>query len=285
MTDTAEPAKSTLDERERRIADRKRKRRIELMGAVVIAIAAVLTAWVTFDAGAADSTVEQKNTDGLALTLRSNDLFIQYDAERALERDWIFSWIAAAANEEPATPILTAAMPPEVADLTLEWFADNQQFFDDPEGASLSDPFDERYASYDALPSNDFLFWGREANADAQCAFFEAREAEIRGDGLGLATVFLAIALLVIGIAALLNGKAAQIIVIIVSIVSLIAGAGQAFLAGDPTEVRAKATVAFFSTEAEPIPVDEDGLPQDIQAALALVQDLCPNITPVAAAE
>jgi hypothetical protein len=284
MTDAPTPqpndSNSTDSVVARKRADRKRKRRVELAGAIIIAIAAVLTAIATFQSGDADGTVEEKNTQGVGLILDANDAYNQYDAARLVERDWVFGWIAEAANDQPAADILEAAMPEEIADLINEWLDANVEFFDNPEAEFIDDPFTESYASFAPLPSNELLEIGDFFYNAAQCAFFEAQEAAVRGDGLGLSTVFLAIALVVGGIAALLNGKAAQIIVITIASLSLVAGAGQLMLSADTEEVRAVAAAQFFANEdGSDILTDDFGVPLDIQEALDIVESLCGDLT------
>ena len=274
------PTADELDhlERAQKKVDKRRKRRVEFIGAVIIAIAAVFTAFATFDAGAADGAVEEKNTAGIGFTLDANDAYNQYDAQRAAERDWLFSWLAAAVNGEAAADVLEAAMPSEVADLANEWIEANGQYFEDAGTAidDIGDPFSSDYAALALLPSADLLLTGDSHYGNAQCAFFEAQVAGVRGDGLGLSTVFFAIALVVGGIAALLNGKWAQIIVLAVASLSLLAGVVEYYTASDVDEVRATASAAFFAqANGSPIDTNEFGVPFNIQEALDIADASC----------
>jgi hypothetical protein len=191
----------------------------------------------------------------------------------------LFSWITQAVNGQDSADVLLAAMPQEVVDLAVEWLDANQEFFAQPDPVAIDEPFSETYASFANLPSNALLLEGDNTYRRAQCAFFEAREAGVRGGRLGLATVFLAIALVVGGIAALMNGKAAQIIVIAIASLSLVAGVAQFGLAGDRDEARAVAAANFFVNEdGSDIVVDDLGVPVDVPGALAIVDDVCPEI-------
>ena len=278
----AEPTEPNLaaTKAARKRADRKRKQRVEFAGAIIIAIAAVLTALATYQSGDADGTVEERNTQGIALSLEANDTYNLADAARAEERDWMFSWIAAATNEEPAADVLLAAMPTEVLDLAIEWLEANGEFFENPDILLVDDPFTAVYSSYSLLPSEGLLFIADDIFRQAKCAFFEAQEAAVQGDGLGLSTVFLAIALVVGGIAALLNGKAAQFIVLTIATLSLVAGAAEYTLASDLDEVRAIAAAEYFLNEdgSEMAMEEDSNVPVDIPAALDRVAQVCPEI-------
>ena len=284
MTDetTSKPHNSEAirSERDRKKAEKRRKQRVEFAGAIIIGIAAILTAVATLNGGDADGRVERENTDAIAATLVANSFFNDANAQRLVERDWIFSFISEAANDTPAADVLVAAMPDDVALLASEWLTANQAGFADPENEFIDDPFSGEYAALDGLESVFYQRLGDSADAAAQCAFFEASVAGVQGDSYGLSTVFLAIALVVGGIAALLTSKAAQIIVITTAILSLVAGGVELALAGDPDSSRSIAAAEFFTDDnGNPlIATDELGVPFDIPAALLIADQACaPN--------
>lgn len=230
----------------------RRKRRIELTGAIIIGIAAVLTAVATYQGSRVRGEVQQKSTEAVGLTLQANDLYNDSTAEQAEERDWFFGYLTAAANgEEETADVLFRAMPAEVQVLTTDWLVLNDRRLDEPD-VPIDDPFfvdADGFPAVDSfleLPSTLALFDGNALDELAGCALFESQVAETRGDNYALSTVFLAIALVVGGIAALLKGKAAQIIVLVTSIVALVLGAGVLILAGDQEEARQDAAVQFF---------------------------------------
>jgi hypothetical protein len=159
-------------------------------------------------------------------------------------------------------------MPQEMVDLTDEWFAKNEGRLDTDE--PLDDPFedDNDYDGLAELRSTVLLERGNQTYLDASCAVFDSQVAEQRGDDYGLSTVFLAIALVVGGIAALLNGKAAQIIVLVTATVSLLLGIGVLALAGDEAQAREDTAAEIFS-------VDDDGTPMSAEESLQYVDDVC----------
>lgn len=256
--------------------DDRRKRRVELAGAVIIGIAAVLTAIATYQGGQVDGTVQAKSTEYTGLTLQANDLYNEADAKQAEERDWFFAFLTAAANgEDVAVDVFFRAMPAEVQQLTDEWLTVNELRLDDVD-EPIDDPFfvDEEnepvVESFHELRSTELYDNGTEIDLLASCALFDSGVAEIRGDDYGLSTVFLAIALVVGGIAALLKGRAAQTIVLVTALVSLVLGGGVLLLAGDKGEARQVAAVEFFRAP--------DGAQLTDADALAFADEDCPQI-------
>ena len=266
-SDGAESAGGADSARER--ADDKRKRRIELVGAIIIGIAAVLTAIAVYQGGGVDGTVQEMQTEAVGLTLYANDAYNDATAEEAAERDWIFSYLTELVNDQPAADILLAAMPVEVAALAAEWLGDNEAEFANAESESIGDPFSSEYDAYSGLPSAQLLERGDAFAEGAECAIFSAEVAGVRGDNYGLATVFLAVALVVGGIAALLRRKAAQIILVTTAVLGLVLGAGLLVLAADNEEARAETAIEFF--------VEEDGTSLTADEAVAMADDRCPE--------
>ena len=253
-------------------ADKKRKSRVELAGAIIIGIAAVLTAIATFQGSQVDGTVQDKSTEAVGLTLQANDLYNDANAFRAEERAWFFGYITAEANEQSFTAsLLRRAMPLEVQALTGEWFDKNQARIGNEE--PIDDPFNpggDFYETFELLPSVVNLSAGNMRKQDAACALFDSEVAGSKGDSYGLSTVYLAIALVVGGIAALLNGKAAQLIVLTTATLSLLIGAGVLAFAGDAAEARADNAAEFF-------PFDANGNPLSREGSLAEADTFCPQ--------
>lgn len=252
----------------------RRKRHVELAGAIIIGIAAVLTAIATYQGSQVDGTVQNKSTEAVSLTLQANDLYNDATAEQAEERDWFFGYLTAVADGEDETAdVLFRAMPAEVQQLTEDWFEINELRFGD-ESARIDDPFftDAEglpvVESFSELQSTYLLSVGNELDSLAECALFDSVVAEIQGDNYGLSTVFLAIALVVGGIAALLKGKAAQTIVLTTSMASLVLGAGVLAQAADQDEARQEAATEFFR--------GDDGQQVADSQALADADSACP---------
>lgn len=266
---------TTRGHRESESPSDRRKRHVELAGAIIIGIAAVLTAVATYQGSQIDGTVQNKSTEAVGLTLQANDLYNDATAEQAEERDWFFGYLTAAANGEDETAdVLFRAMPAEVQQLTADWLDMNEQRLAD-ESAPIDDPFfrdTEGFPvveSFLELQSTELLVTGDAVDGLAACALFDSGVAEIQGDNYGLSTVFLAIALVVGGIAALLKGKAAQIIVLTTSMASLVLGAGVLVLAADQDGARQEAATEFFRGDGGEQLSDSD--------ALVLADTNCPE--------
>lgn len=258
-------------------ADTKRKQRVELAGAIVIGIAAVLTAIATVQGGDADAAVDKGNTAGIANTLIANSYFNDANAQRLVERDWIFSFMSEAANDAPAADIILYAMPDDVFVLADDWLTANEIDFANPNSELIDDPFSGGYAAVDGLLSAQFEDLGNLWDQSASCAFFSASVAGVQGDGYGISTVFLAIAIVVGGIAALVTRKLAQIILLTTALLSLALGAFELSSAGDTTNSRAVAAADFFvNDDGTPmIETDDLGVPLDIPAALSVADEAC----------
>ena len=267
-SDGADGAARADSARER--ADDNRKRRVELVGAIIIGIAAVLTAIAVYQGSGVDGTVQEMQTEAVGLTLYANDAYNDATAEEATERDWIFGYLTELANDQPAADVLLAAMPVEVAALAGEWLEDNEAEFANAESDSIGDPFSSEYDAYSGLPSAQLLARGDAFAEGAECALFSSEVAGVRGDYYGLATVFLAVALVVGGIAALLRRKSAQIILLTTAVLGLVLGAGLLVLAADNAEARAETAIEFFVEE-------EDGTSLTASEAVAMADDKCPE--------
>ena len=224
-----------------------RRDRIELIAAVLIAIAAVLTAIATFHSEKLGGDILQAHTNALGQTSLSNEAYNKSSAQQAIERDWFFSWYSASENGEPAAGFLRDAMPREVWALIEEWSA--------AEDDGILNPFSpeaiENYASYANLPSVELLRQGDHLDQGSACSIFEGRVAEDRSDWYDLSVVFLAITLVTAGLAALLKGRVSQGMVLGTAVVSLVLGAG--YLVGGAAEDSSRTKVAheFFLSDQE----------------------------------
>jgi hypothetical protein len=118
-------------------------------------------------------------------------------------------------------------MPKEILALATEWATATDGSLD-PFSDGILYPFSEEgsatYEAYRSLPSVQNLAEGDQLSRDATCSTFEAQVLSCQGARKGLSTIFLAIALVVGGVAALQRGRLAQNIVLATSVTALIAG-------------------------------------------------------------
>lgn len=254
-----------------------RKHRVELAGAIIIGIAAVLTAIATHQGSQVDGIVEEQNTLAIGLSQEANGVYNDVNAQRGIERDWFFSWLSTELNGDTfAADVLFDAMPGDVQLLSAEWLAANQNYFDDPSAHFIGDPFSDEYESFEGLLSNQLAVFADDTFLEVQCALFETQVAGVQGDNYGLSTVALAIALVVGGIAALLRGKAAQMIVIVTAGLALVVGASFLVVANDETDATAKASAEFFlKDDGTEIETDDLGDPLNVTEALEIAAKRC----------
>jgi hypothetical protein len=120
-----------------------------------------------------------------------------------------------------------ARPPKEILALATEWATATDGSLD-PFSDGILYPFSEEgsatYEAYRSLPSVQNLAEGDQLSRDATCSTFEAQVLSCQGARKGLSTIFLAIALVVGGVAALQRGRLAQNIVLATSVTALIAG-------------------------------------------------------------
>lgn len=231
-----------------RDADERRTDRVEFFAALLIGIAAVLTAVATFQGGNIDGKIAEQHTSALGLTLVANDAYNDANAQRSYERDWFFGWITEVSNDTPAAEYLETAMPDSVFALAEEWYSADDDIAD-----PFSDAGAEHYSeSHAALLSSQLLERGNELDVEAACATFKAQVFEVQGQSFGLSTVFLVISLVVGGIAALLRSRPAQYIVLFIAVMSLVLGAGVLAFGTDEAEARLQVAPDFYSNVFDP---------------------------------
>ena len=239
----------------------KHRKRMELIAAIVIGLAAVLTAIASYQGALLDGQVNRAFADSLATTIEANDAYNFGDAQRAIERDWFFSWIAETENGTPAGEFLGLTMPEEILALATEWATATDGSVD-PLSDGILDPFSEAgsvsYEAYGSLPSVRSLEVGDQLSIDATCSTFEAQVLSRQGARKGLSTIFLAIALVVGGVAALLHGRLAQNIVLATSVTALIAGAGILAVGADVDGARADLAPSYFEEDVNGNPIDPE---------------------------
>ncbi len=226
--------------------EQRRRSRIELLAAILIGTAAIFTALATYLGDGVDGSITATQNESLRLDLIANDIYNDANAQRAIERDWIFSWITESQNDSPAAAYLEVAMPHEVLALAVEW----NDADDD-----VADPFSEAafnsYESHGGLLSTQLEVEALLLLERAECLAFEGQVLEIQGENFGVSQVFLATTLVVGGIAALLRRRLAQYIVLVTAVLSLLSGLLVLSLGTDEADARATVAADFFSFDEQ----------------------------------
>lgn len=192
---------------------------LALAAAAVLGLAAILTAWGSFQASRASGAVEQNYNDQQAMIASANDIYAQSDQERQLEQQFFLTFaINAAQGNDDAVAYLTATMSDELSAAVTWWF-------EQPDETSPPTPFVQDNPEYANLPSQVLLDEGNLAMDDAAASRLAAEEAGKLGDRYGLANVFFAIVLFLAGIATLLKRTSIQVGILGLGVVTLVVGA------------------------------------------------------------
>lgn len=173
--------------------------RKEVLAAILLGIAAILTAWSAYRASLTRDEVIRNYSEMQKTISEANDTFGKADQLESLEQEYFLQFaINAAEGDEAATTYLTATMGDELYEAVEWWMAE-------PEETQPFSPFDETNPSYVDLPSQRMLAGGNEMLEDAKGLREAAERADADSDRFELANVFYAITLFLAGIAALLS--------------------------------------------------------------------------------
>lgn len=193
--------------------------RLPLVAAVLLGIAATLTALAAYNAALKDGEALEGYTTSNAALSESNYWYAQGNQTYAGDQQLFVAYATASqeGNVELSDYLVTL-MRPELAD-AVDWWVN------DPDAIT---PFDEA----DTNPYVIAEFAEGEAEAERSTeAFATGKAADEVGDDFELATVLLALTLFFGGIATLFRSRAVSVGLLAVATLTLLAGAGQLALA------------------------------------------------------
>ena len=191
---------------------------LALAAAIVLGLAAILTAWCSFQAARAGGDVTQNYADQQSLIASANDTYAQSDQQSQLEQQFFLSYaINASQGNDGATNYLENTMSDELAAAVNWWF-------DQPDETSPPTPFVDENPEYQNLPSQVLLDEGNATMDQADAARVAAEAANKIGDRYGLANVFFAIVLFLAGIATLLQRTKIQVGILVLGLAMLVVG-------------------------------------------------------------
>ncbi len=209
-------------------ADVESSNRMEIVIAILLGIAAIVTAWCSFQASQLGDVVQKSFSEGIREadaasqaynTAISNDI---RDQTLFLE----FAKAAQAGDEETALYVLETLMSPELA-AAVDWWSSQ------PDDSGFDSPFVEENPEW----SNALYEEGAALDESSQTLFDAAEEADNDADAFDLLTVILTLALFFFGVAGLSRQRTVMIglstvgtIIIVFSIIRCIA-------MGDPAGV------------------------------------------------
>ena len=171
-------------------ANDKRDNRLELLAAIVLGIAALLTAFATFQAGKKGGEALQGYSESSAQLSDANQFYNQGGQTSALDQSLFVEYAIAQTegNTDVADYLRGTLMRPELSE-AIDWFDANDEAetpFDDAE--------DNPYTIEDYETANDLEEQSRET-------FEQGSAADDEGDQYEMANVLFAIALFAAGIA------------------------------------------------------------------------------------
>ncbi len=200
-------------------ADRGRST-LALVAAILLGVAAVLTAWGSFRAAGEADAMVKGYAEQQVLVSSANDIYAQSDQASSLEQQFFLSFaIAAAEGNEGVTAYLEQTMSPELY-AAVDWWLQQP-----PETVATS-PFVTENPAFAGLPSQILIAEGNAVMEQANAKRVTAEEAEAIGGRYGLANVFFAVVLFVAGIASVLTRRPLQVGMLVLGGILLLVGVG-----------------------------------------------------------
>lgn len=191
---------------------------LAITAAVLLGLAAVLTAWSAYRESLTTDLVLRNYSEMQALISLANDRYSLRDQQESLEVEVFLSWsVAQAAGNDPAMDSLESVMSDELA-AAMAWWADQ------PEDVRPPTPFTEDNPAYADLPSRELISEGDAYMAEADTARIAAEEADAVSDRFDLAQVFFAVVLFVAGLTTIVQRRSIQMGFLALSVAGILAG-------------------------------------------------------------
>jgi hypothetical protein len=196
---------------------------LAIAAAVLLGIAAVLTAWSAYRESLTSDLVLKSYSEQQAALSLANDAYIRAGQERQQELSlFVESALAfVAASESGDTTVadyLTQGiMSPELL-AAFEWWRD------EPEETTPPTPFAPENPAFADLPSQVLLAEGQAYDEQAEALRVTAEAADANSDRFDLANVFFAVVLFIAGLATIVQRRSIQIAFLALSSFGILAG-------------------------------------------------------------
>ena len=187
--------------------------RIELVAAILLGIAGVLTAWAAYNAALTDGDALKGYTQSTTTTADANFFYEKGNQQFSSDSATFLQYALEVerGNEEIALAIRNSLFTPELAAAVDAWDADTS----DTQPVSPLDP---------SLYQLESLTEAERLATEAQAQFAAAQEVDDAGDKFELAAVFLAVALFFAGIASLFKVHRVRVALLIGSALLIVPG-------------------------------------------------------------
>ncbi len=211
-----------------RAADERSSNRMEILIAVLLGIAAIVTAWCSFQASQLGDVVQKSFSEGIraadAASQAYNSAITNDIRDQTLFLE--FAKAAQANDEETALYVLETLMSPELAS-AVEWWSAQ------PDDSGFDSPFVEENPDW-----SNALYEEAAALDESSQAFFDAAdEADNDADNFDLLTVILALALFFLGVAGLSRQRKVMVVLSVIGAVVILFSIIRAIMLGDPAGV------------------------------------------------
>ena len=194
---------------------------LAIAAAVMLGIAAVLTAWSAYRASLTSDLVLKNYSEQQAATALANDAYIRSGQERQQELT-LFVNAAVEANKEDGSATLFDYLTKGI--MSEELYAAFKWWQEEPEKTTPATPFVPENPKFANLPSEQLLAEGQAKDAEADKLRVAAEKADADSDRFDLANVFFAVVLFVAGLTTIVQRRSIQYAFLGLSAVGLLAG-------------------------------------------------------------
>lgn len=211
------------DERRQRSVDRT-----EIVIAVLLGIAAILTAWSTFQSAQLGSAVTAAYSEGIRLSDSASQAFNDASATDIADEALFLEFAKAsnAGDEATADYIYSSLMSEDLA-AAVDWWVEQ------PDSAGYDTPFTEDNPNWSTAAYDD----AAAIDADAQAKFDEASAKDGLGSEFDVLSIIIAISLFLFGVSSLVRQQRIKIGLGAVGAVILIYSAIRLVQLGNPAGV------------------------------------------------
>ncbi|MFM9022609.1 MAG: hypothetical protein ACKOK7_02490, partial [Solirubrobacterales bacterium] len=181
---------------------------LAIAAAVLLGMAAVLTAWSAYRASLTSDLVLKNYSEQQAATALANDAYIRSGQERQQELT-LFVDAAVEANKEDGSATLFNYLTQGI--MSKELYAAFKWWQEEPEKTTPPTPFVPENPEFENLPSEVLLAEGQANDEKAEVSRVAAEKADADSDRFDLANVFFAVVLFVAGLTTIVQRRSIQI--------------------------------------------------------------------------
>ena len=204
------------------------KDRVEQIIAIMLGLAAIITAWTAFQGSQLGDKVQESFSEGIRVSDQAsqeyNTAVATDNQDQAIFLEYAKALVAE--DEVTSTYIYQSLMSPELA-AAIDWWVEQ------PDEGGPDSPFVEENPNWD----NTSWTTAAELDAQAQQYFDEAKEADTKGDDFDLLEVIVTLSLFLFGIASLVRQQKIQVALAGIGCVILVYSIVMVFVLGDPAQL------------------------------------------------